>query len=341
MWPWRTTSSQRRGLLRLIAVATEERLPLVPLLEAWAADERGVQQLRVARLAWLLKGGRPLPEAVEEAPGALRDEDVLAIRFGAQSGTLAGAVRDALDDSTRGKSESVAASNALMYFCVVLAIATAIVTFLQIKIVPAFVAILDDFNVDQPRVLKNSIAMGEAVSKYWYLVALAGLAVAWLIFSLRGGRFLRNAIVGRLSGMARDLRSAEVLRKLGLAIQAGRPIPGALSTLARYHYDARLRHKLLYCRNEVEQGADVWQSLTAAGLLAPAERELMRTADRVGNRPWALTQIAALKTRRSTRRWQRLSNLVLPALVLVLGGLVLFQALSVFVPLMQLTWLAV
>jgi type II secretory pathway component PulF len=221
----------------LIAVATEERLPLSPLLEAWAADERGVQQGRVARLARLLKSGRPLPEAVEEVPGALRDEDVLAIRFGAQSGTLSGAVRDSLDESIVGKRESHTASNALIYFCAVLAIGSAIITFIHIKILPSIVAILDDFNVEQPRIFKQVIWLSEVVMDYWYVIALAGLALAWLLFSLRGGRFFRNAIVGRFSGMARALRSAEVLRKLGLAIQAGRPIPGTLSTLARYHYD--------------------------------------------------------------------------------------------------------
>jgi type II secretory pathway component PulF len=327
--------------LRLIAVATEERLPLSPLLEAWAADERGVQRGRVARLARLLRSGRPLPEAVEEVPGALRDEDVLAIRFGAQSGTLAGAARDSLDESPRSKDETASASNALIYFCAVLAIGSGIIAFIHIKILPAIVRILYDFNVEQPRIFKRVVGFSNVLMEYWYVIALAGLALAWLLFSVRGGRFFRNGIVGRFSGMARELRSAEVLRKLGLAIQAGRPIPGALSTLARYHYDPRLRHKLLYCRNEVEQGADVWQSLTAAGLLAPAERELMRTADRVGNRPWALAQIAALKTRRTTRRWERLSSLLLPALVLLLGALVLLQALSVFVPLTQLIWLIV
>ena len=139
VWPWRTTAAQSRSLLRLIAVATEERLPLSPLLEAWAADERGVQRGRVARLARLLKAGRPLPEAVEEVPGALRDEDVLAIRFGVQSGTLAGAVRDSLDESMRGKDETRQAPNALIYFCAVLAIGSSIIAFLHIKILPSIV----------------------------------------------------------------------------------------------------------------------------------------------------------------------------------------------------------
>ena len=65
-WPRRTTSAQRQALLRLIAIATEERLPLIPLLEAWAEDERGVQRRRLQRLLKILKGGGSLPDAVEQ-----------------------------------------------------------------------------------------------------------------------------------------------------------------------------------------------------------------------------------------------------------------------------------
>src|SRR5437762_12544622 len=79
-WPWYTTSAQRRGLLRLIAVGLEQNLPLVPLLKAWTEDERGTQYFRVRWLVHLLNRGTPLADAVEQIPGILRDEDVLAIR---------------------------------------------------------------------------------------------------------------------------------------------------------------------------------------------------------------------------------------------------------------------
>ncbi len=76
--------------------------------------------------------------------------------------------------------------------------------------------------------------------------------------------------------------------------------------------------------------------MTSAGLLAPAEVNLLKTADRFGNRTWALEQLAAGKKRRTVRRLQRLSELFLPAMVLFLGSFVLLQALSIFAPLVQL-----
>src|SRR3972149_10175512 len=74
LWPWYTGAARRRGLLRLIAVGIEEKLPLAPLIEAWAADERGPQKYRLQRLARLLNEGTPLPDAVEQIPGVLAAE---------------------------------------------------------------------------------------------------------------------------------------------------------------------------------------------------------------------------------------------------------------------------
>lgn len=336
-WPWYTTFRQRQSLLRLIAVATEERLPLAPLIEAWATDERGVQKRRLRRLAGLLAGGTPLANAVEQAPGALGDDEVLAIRFGAQSGTLAAAVRGALDESqARPMTGAHPFGRTVIYLGAVALVSCLIIAFMHIKLVPVINRILADFSMEPPELLQWSQQLASVFANFWWLGALAVLALLWSTFSARPGRFVRHAIFGRLVRPLQELRSAEVLQKLSVVTHAGRPIPGALSTLARYHFDAVIRHKLLFVRNELEQGADVWQSMTATGLLTRPEAELMKSADRVGNRPWALDQLAAGKKRRTARRLEGMSELFLPAMVLAMGAFVLFQALTIFLPLVKL-----
>ncbi|MEX2316007.1 MAG: type II secretion system F family protein [Pirellulales bacterium] len=337
VWPLWTTAAQRKALLRVIAVSLEEGLPLCPLIKAWAADERGIQRRRLNRLARLLEGGMSLPSAVEAVPGLLADEDLLAIRFDAQSGTRTAAVRDRIEARKRasgGAGRRV--RNTLIYFCAVLVIGIGCISFSMIWIMPQLVDIFEDFDVDLPQIVRHTVGIAQFSVKYWWIGALAAFALLWAFFSARPGRFLRRSMPARLFYPLRDERSADVLQKLAITTRAGRPIPGAISTLARYHFDPVLRHKLLYVRNEVEQGADVWQSMRAIGLLRPSEERLLETAERIGNRPWVLSQLAAVKGRRTARRLERLSQLLLPALALVFGGFVLVQALTLFLPLVQL-----
>lgn len=334
----RTTRGQQQSLLRLLAVATEENLPLSQLIVAWAADESGVQKHRLRQLADLLRAGTPLPDAVEQVPGVLGDEEVLAIRFGAQAGTLVASMRERLDEPNSAAGFPPRARKLLLYICVLLFVAFFIVAFQQIKIVPELYKIAIEFDVPPTSALRLSKTFGDFFVSYWYLFALAILGLCWLTIGSWPGRRLRRAIVGRFFWPVRELYMADALEKLSVATQAGRPIAGAISTLARYHFDPTLRRQLLFIRNELEHGADVWQSMATVGLLSPPEAHLLATADRVGNRPWVLKQVALVKKRRTTRHLGQLSELALPVVILVLGAYVLLQALSVFSPLVHLIY---
>lgn len=330
-WGRRSSWAQHKSLLRLLVAAVEENLPLSPLVAAWAEDERGYQRLRLRRLAELLRNGTPLADAVDEVRGVLGDEDILAIRFGAQSGTLAASMRERLvEPGPLISSVSPRMRQMMLYFAAMLIIGSVVITFVQIRIVPEMAKIVEEFDIPMPQTLHWSAITSIYIARYWYVFLLAILALYWLFFSSWPGRRLRRAILTRVIRPLRELHTADVLEKIGVTIGAGRPISGALSTLARYHFDPTLRNQLLFLRNEVELGADVWGSMAAIGLLTAPEARVLETADRVGNRAWALKQIAQVKKRRTLRRLGQLSELALPAVVLLFGSYVLFQALGVF-----------
>jgi type II secretory pathway component PulF len=134
----------------------------------------------------------------------------------------------------------------------------------------------------------------------------------------------------------REWRAADVLQKLRVAATAGRPIPGALSTLARYHFDPATRHELLVVRNDLEQGMPVWPSMSAAGLLSSPESNLLVVAERQGSPAWALEQLVEVKQQRVARRLERAGEFLLPAIVLLMAMLVIFQVSLIFVPLITL-----
>jgi MSHA biogenesis protein MshG len=340
LWPRGTSRTQQRSLLRLILTATEKDINLGRLVNRWAEDESGVQRQRLRRLALLLHDGAALPDAVEEVRGVLGDEDVLAIRFGAQSGTLAASIRDRLEQSDFALgSRSLPTRHLIMYLCLLGIVASIVITFWEIKIVPALNQIFQEFDIGSPpKALVWSTAIANAVTRYWYVAVAAVFAVWLLLFSRRLGRPIRLQITGRLFRPMRDLRIADVLQKLSVATRAGRPLEGALSTLARYHFDPVLRHQLLFIRNELEQGANIWHSMGNVGLLNPQEVRVLESSERVGNRPWVLNQLAQLKKRRTTQRVANWSQVVLPLIIVLLGGFVLLQALSMFQSLLQLVY---
>jgi type II secretory pathway component PulF len=335
-WPWRTSLSQRQGLLRMIAVSNEERIPLVPLLNAWLSDERGAQQYRLNRLVNLLDQGVPIADAVEQVPGVLNDEDILAIRFDSQNGTVTQAIRNRLAQPGQVESErSPRVRSTIYYFWVMLLLGTPIVAFLQIKIVPAFRQIFEEFSLGLPPVTERFITISELLVHWLPAVFIIALVLS-IVFAWPG-RGARRTLT-RLFSPLRVRYRANLLRLIGIAISAGRPISSAVSTLARYHFDSTIRHKLLFVRNEIEQGADPWDSMRDVELLSNADVRALQLADRIGNRSWVLNQLASAKVRHSTQWLNRLSEFALPAAVLAMGVFVFFQFLALFAPLVNLIY---
>jgi type II secretory pathway component PulF len=340
-WPLGATSAQRQALLRLIAVAIEEQLPLAPLIENWSHDERGAQRRRVRKLARLLSEGRALVESLELTPGVLSNEALLAIRFDAQSGTRAAAIRELLareqDELANGLTDSAARlKRTAGYLCVVLPMCLAVAAFTQIKIVPVFAEIYGSFEFPLPGALARSASLGEGVSAKAWLAAGALAALFWWLFATRWGRPARQSLFGPLLRPWRDARLAGVLRSIAIAAGSGRPIPSALSTLARYHYDGVIRRDLLYVRNEVEQGADVWRSMASVKMLTPDEADLFARAQKSGHLAWTMRKLIAAKTARTSRRLEWAAELAMPLAVFALAAVVVFQAFTVFAPLTQI-----
>jgi len=318
-------------------VAAEENLSLIPVLESWAEDEHGVQRFRIRRVIHQLNQGRLLPDAIEAVPGVLREEDVLAIRFDAQSGTRTAAMRSALkQQQVMDGGTKVRTVRPVVYLCIVLPISLLLIAFLQNMILPKLQKIFAEFGAEEPAAMQLSAQISSAFLHGGWLLAILAFVAFILLFSTRRGRTMRRTLAGRLFRPSHARHVADILQMIGLVSSAGRPVTGALSTLGRYHFDPVVRQELLYVRNEMEQGADLWHSMSAVGMLTAADVRALRTAERIGNVPWVLNQLAEVKRRKAARRFRRWSEFVLPAIVLFLAVLVLLQALTVFEPLTQL-----
>ncbi len=335
-WPLYTTASQQFSLLRLLATASEEGVPLVPLLEAWAADEWGVQRVRVHRLAALIQKGTSLPDALEAVPGVLNDEAVLAIRFDAQMGTRTAAVREMLNKPESSHPTTVSRiSRALWYLATVGCVAAVIMLFLQLKIMPVMIKMFYEFDMEMNPLILECQNLLRSFGSYWFVI-LFGLVVVYFLFVSRAGKVFRRNLGGRFLRTEKETNAADLMGKLAIAMEAGRPLPGALTTLARYHFDPTLRNKLLFVRNELELGTDLWESLRNVGVLSDTDLRVVRTAERVGNRSWALRLLAQGLQSQSAHRTAWAQEFVLPAVVVLMGCLVLVQSVSIFWPLVQL-----
>jgi type IV pilus assembly protein PilC len=326
-----TSSGQRRALAELLALGLDERLDLAPLLEAWAADERGWQAARVRKLAKLVAAGMPLDAALARVRGALRPQDATAL---AVATTLHGNATEALAGFSAPAASTEPVERGIRwvlgYAATLLLVSLPIVVFLMIKLVPQFKKIFDDFGMQQSPWMTAVGWLGNWFVNYWFLPLLL-ILVAEIASRLapRAWEGLRRSVgLGGL-GVLGDARAADWLGSLDVAARAGEGEERAAQALATSTIDDGLRSTL----RQKAQGPDRAARSSRAGVLSPAEAEALDASPEAG---WVTRALSRRHRERILERMWLLSDLILPAFVMAMGIFVFIIAMGVMEPLFNL-----
>ncbi|MGV3485763.1 MAG: type II secretion system F family protein [Planctomycetaceae bacterium] len=333
--PWWQVESYRakqESLLRLLAVAHEQRLDPTPLIRNLASEHRGAFRRRLFRLAARLESGTPLVSALEQTPDVMSDQDLLAIRFAIQSGTLAATYQSLLE---RPSDTWLRARTRIREFCVyggtMVIVMSSLIAYMFAFVLPRMMQFGDELGPPSCRPLSLRWLFGTYDHAGWFIVLLLLVAVALAAFGLAPvRRFFTRRLAARLLSPVARLRTAEMLQMLSIATEAGRPVPASISTLARYHFDPNSRSKLLFARNEVEQGTDVWTSLADAKLLSSSEAHALAVATSNRSRSWTMRRLVQWKRQQVFQGTETAVMFARPFLTLIFAALVLTLCYSMF-----------
>ncbi|MEZ6149511.1 MAG: type II secretion system F family protein [Pirellulaceae bacterium] len=336
---WRITRWWKRdlrnvselSLLRLLAVAHRERLDVRPLVGNLTNEFRGAARRRLARLSRRLAEGMPLVDALDQTPDALRDEDVLSLRFASGSGTLPQTYAELIERAqARSADAALQVRQALKYGFVLAIVFSLLIAMMMTFISPTFKKMFEEFGLRLPATFAQLISTTDWIARYLPLMMLFGLLAFGFIWFVRPIRHLRRWFELRPLRASAQLQRAHLLRMLAQASGAGRPLPSSLSTLARYHFSRNTRVKLLVARNDIELGADPWGTLAASQLINSNEAQSLSGASSPRLRTWIMRRLAMQKEQVVYDRRATLAMLVHPAVVLFFGAIVAWVAVSFF-----------
>ena len=328
--------SERDALLWALATASERGMPLGPAVEA-VADQFGRRSRRAASaLTWWLDSGASLPEALDHAPGALPVPAPALIRVGAATGLMPQALREAAEARAVRPPGRDALRGRIAYFCLLMLIYQGLAGFITYFIAPKFEAIFGVFGIQLPESTLFAISASHVAMDTGLLpiLMIAEYAILMYLGLVAIGR-VRGAIP-LLDRLARRRHVGLILRALAVVIEGGRPLALGVAALADSYPQRWVRRKLIQVSQWLAEGGDCWMALRAVGLLRPSEEALLAAAQRVGNLPWALREVAEAGERRLVDRLQAWSQILFALAVLAFGGLVFLLVIAYFTPIIAL-----
>ena len=307
----------------------------VPVTELLEGDAEGGPTAGVcAVLGAVVAGGNTLSEGMRTLPGYFDAVFVSMVEAGERSGELPTVLAALGAHQQRMEEEGGRLRRALIYPAMVLLVAAVLIFVLFGWLLPQLPPLLLSLGVEPPWHLRFLLWLADGLRLAWPLLLLLALAPVPL-FLWPGARRFRDALLLRLplvGGLLRTHLQGRLAFLLHLCYGAGLDLVESLELAARAMNNRRLLEALQQARAQVLGGATFSDALTACALLPVVALRMLRTGEQSGSLEQALAHVKELLRRENDAAVQRFQALLEPSLLLFLGVLIGWLAISVLGP---------
>lgn len=287
--------------------------------------------------------GRSLAHAIEAHPDVFDDFYVSAVRAGEASGTMPQVFARLEANMEKRLEIRSTLATAMIYPIIVSVLALCAIVFVMTFVLPRFVTIFEQSGVALPAPTRMMMATSQAMVHYWYvfLAAFLGLPAAFYVFVRQplGARLLDRfllwmPIVGPLTTM---LQTSAMLRTLGTLLSSGVSLIEALDVARDACKNGLFRNLVTDVTRSVTQGEDLARAFGRSTLLDPAIKQMIATGERTGALATVMVAVADHLDNQAEKQLKKLSAIFEPVLIVAMGVVIGFIAVSVLLPLFRLT----
>ncbi len=293
-----------------------------------------------------VEGGATLSEAFAKHPKAFDRLYVNMVAAGETGGVLdviLVRLAEFMEKSQRLKRKVI---GAMIYPCVVILFAVSIVTAIMIVVVPKFEEIFVDFDTKLPGVTLLLIEISrwfvEGTPPGWAVVLLSPVA-AFAFFKLmkqsKGGRYVMDMVTLKIpvmGGILEKTAVARFTRTLGTLVTAGVPILEAINITKETSGNEVYGRALGTIHDAIREGDSFANPLRASKVCDGIVVNMIDVGEETGDLDKMLIKIADNYDEEVETLVAGLVSLVEPIMVVVLGVIVGFIVIALFLPLVSL-----
>lgn len=229
---------------------------------------------------------------------------------------------------------------AMVYPCVVVVVAIAVVIVMLVVVFPQFEDMFEQVGGDLPAITKIVISLSNFVKHFWWLLIILniGLIVGFITFkkSENGQQFLSKLALNMpvVRGLTTKSSSATLARTLSTLLAAGITLVDAVEISSKVISNVIVRTALSDSVDEIKRGIPLSVPLQESGVFPPMLYQMTRIGEETGNIEGMLEKIADYYEEEVENTTAALTSLLEPMIIVVLGLLVGFILLSIYMPML-------
>ena len=321
-----------RGLAALI----RSGIPIRDGLKILRGQGRGLGMKEIVRqLIVSIESGKRLSEACAKHPRVFTAFYIRLLRLGEATGKMPESLQQLSDILLKRKAIGQKVKGALIYPAISMIVAILVAIVLLVYSLPAIIDLLTEFGGELPLATRLLVEVSGTVQAYkmMILITLACLLVGgWILSQTQGGRrlldrfFLKLPVAGSVV-MQSNLFS--LTSTFGTLLRSGIPSMEALRLAKESLGNAILRERLELIIDDVEGGTRMGPAFREHWPEPALLSQGIITGEATGDLPVALDNMAEYFEQEATLKVSGATELIQPAVILLVAGLVGFVAIAV------------
>ena len=329
---------------RNFGVMIEAGVPIVECLQV-LTDQTGNPVVRraVQRVRLDVSNGMTLAEALSKHPRLFDTVFVRMVAAGEAGGVLPQILARLALFIERSARLKRTVKTAMIYPSTIVLVAGLVVAVLLLYVIPVFAEVYQGMGKTLPPLTEATVDLSRWLYDYCLLL-LGGLSTvavaAWTAVRTEGGRRALHGWLLRLPLVGDVLRKAAIARfghNTGLLLQSGVTLLDSLGITAGTTGNKVLEQAVMETREGLERGLPLAELLAASGLFPALVCHMVAVGESIGALDTMLNRVAAFYEEEVDRTVARLTALMEPVLMIVLGTVLGGIVISMYLPIFQIS----
>lgn len=341
----RLNVQEKINFARHLSIVVKAGLPLIEGLKIIQSQTKSKTLNEILRgLIMDVDKGQSLADGLEAHKHIFGDFFINIIRVGETSGTLSQNLLYLADELKKAKELRSKIKSAMVYPMVILFATVAITAFLTFVVFPKIIPVFTGLNVELPATTQFLISVLE-FSKANGIWVLIGAVVFVMIFrfSLRMNAF--RYIVHRsifmipvIGDLSVNINMTNFARILGLLLRSGIRIVEAVTITGSTFKNMVYKRNLINATEQIRKGEQLAEYLESKERFFPLLLSgMIRIGENTGNLEDNLFYLAEYYTEEVDNKIRSLTTLLEPVMLLFMGLLVGFVAISIILPIYSIS----
>jgi type IV pilus assembly protein PilC len=286
-----------------------------------------------------IEGGKTLSLALLEHPQVFDKVYVTLVRVGEETGRLPEVLLD-LADMIRWQDELASHTKRIMiYPAIVTVVVLSVVSFLMIYLMPQLLPFIKNVGTEIPTHTKILIAVSSGFVNYWYiiftvpvivivairLIAKRNKALKYILDSIKLKIWLFGPLVMRV-------KLARFANYFAMMYSSGITVLNALRISEDMMDNLVLEDSIRRARSSISDGVQISESFQATGVFPSMIVRMLKVGEDTGAMDVALLNVSYFYNREVRESIERLEPAMMPALTVILGGIMMWIMLAVLGP---------